>query len=100
MLRVVVLLRLADRTIMAEPLAEPAPASAWSVSRHLSRFHRTSDAKLEPVAPMKERIEAFMRYWDARCGSWSTLVPGGDQPWTGRIEFPSRASLPLSLALA
>ncbi|GAA5850807.1 hypothetical protein JCM9279_003931 [Rhodotorula babjevae] len=76
---------------MAEPaLAVAVPPSAWSLSRHFSRFNRTSDANLEPVGPMKERIEAFMQYWDARSGSWSTLVPGGDQPWTGRIEFPGQ----------
>ncbi|GAA5892194.1 hypothetical protein JCM8208_001472 [Rhodotorula glutinis] len=75
---------------MAEPIPEPAPPSTWSLSRHLSRFHRTPDANTQPVAPMKARIEAFMRYWDGRSGSWSTLVPGGDQPWTGRIEFPGQ----------
>ncbi|KPV76742.1 uncharacterized protein RHOBADRAFT_51740 [Rhodotorula graminis WP1] len=70
---------------MAEPL------SSWSLSRHLSRFHRAADAKTVPVAAMKHRIEAFMQYWDGRSGSWSTLVPGGDELWTGRIDFPGEA---------
>lgn len=75
-------------------MAEAAPKPAWSLKRGLALFRPADQSgPTASVTATRSRIEAFMKHWDDKAAVWSSVVPGGDKPWTGRIDFPGGALL-------